>query len=74
MGNIKSITSYYLEINGDRIKFRTKKLAIKSGKQAIKISKNVKLIETYILWWLHPNETKIIDKQEFDRSILIKMK
>ena len=68
---IKATTNFYLEINGERIKFRTKKLAVKTGKEALKVSSDVKLIETYVLWWLHPKETKIIDKQKFDRTTII---
>jgi len=70
-GISKCITNYYLEVDGKRTKFRTKSFAIEIGKLSIKLNPKTKLIERYILWFCAQNKTKVLDKQEFDRTILL---
>lgn len=70
----KSITRWYLEINGERTKFREKKLAIALGKPLLECGHDVKLIEEYDMFGKAPSDSKMkkIDHQEFDRTILLK--
>lgn len=68
----KTVTKYYVSIDGKDTAFNTKSTAIKVGKMAIKVNRDVKLIEEYLLWAITPGyPPKLIDKQRFDRTILI---
>ena len=70
----KSITKFYVVIDGKETAFRTKETAIKVGKMAIKVNEDVKLIEEYLLWDIVPGvPAQLIDKQRFDRTILINL-
>lgn len=68
----KIITRYGLIVKGEFIRFRTKALTIETGKQLYEIDKNVKMIEKYTIWALSSGKSRIIDRQEFDRTILIR--
>lgn len=70
----KIITRWYLVVNGERTKFRTKELAVAHGKPLLNCGFEVKLIEEYDLWMRTPSDQhmKKIDHQEFDRTILLR--
>ena len=70
----KIITRWYLEVNGERIKFRTKELAIAHGKPLMECGYDVRFIEEYDMWVKNPSDQHIkkIDHQEFDRTILLR--
>lgn len=71
-GATKYITNYYLEINDERVKMRTKHIAIEHGRIAYKSDNTVKLIEKTIIWDLYYNKIENSSTtQEFDRTILI---
>ena len=71
----KTITRWYLEVNGERTKFRDKKLAIAHGKPLLQCGYDVKLIEEYDFYMRSPSDQhmKHVDHQEFDRTILLKV-
>ena len=70
----KTITKWYLVLEGERIKHSTKELAIAHGKPLLACGYDVKLIEVYDLYMKSPSDKhmKRIDHQEFDRTILLK--
>lgn len=69
----KKITRWGLTIKGSDVFFPTKETAIKIGKMTLKTSPDVVFFEEYILFDLPPGKPQIlIDKQRFDRTILIK--
>lgn len=68
----KTITHYGLIVKGEFTRFRTKALAISTGEKLYKIDNTVKMIEKYTIWALKSEGSEIIDKQEFDRTTLIK--
>ncbi|NDV63899.1 hypothetical protein [Bacteroides sp. 224] len=70
----KTITKFYVSIGGKEVAFRTKETAIKVGKMALKTNSDIKLIEEYLLWDITPGiPAQLIDKQRFDRTILISL-
>ena len=69
----KKRTNWILVINEERISFRTKKLAIIWGKNAIKcINDKVELYEEYYLYDTSLKKTVFICKESFDRTELLK--
>lgn len=70
----KTITRWYLEVNGSRVRFHSKKMAIDAGKAVVGLNQTVRLIEEYDLWG-RGGETRsrpvLLDHQEFDRTFLI---
>jgi hypothetical protein len=70
---IKTIVKYILIVQGEEIPFSTKKDAIKNGVRAIKIDESVKMVKREILWWLKANDTKILSKEDYDYTNLIKI-
>lgn len=68
----KTLTTYSVVVDGKPTSFSTKSMAIKLGKMAKRINKDVKLIEEYRLWDIQPGiPAKLVDHQVFDRTILI---
>lgn len=67
-------TEYGLELDGKFTKFRTKALAIRTGKFLYKVDNNVKLIERSITWLISSKkgDSKVIEIIDHDRTILIK--
>lgn len=69
----KTITRWGLTIKDCDVFFPTKETAIKIGKMALKTNPDVVFFEEYRLFDLPPGKPQIlIDKQRFDRTILIK--
>lgn len=69
----KTITRWGLTIKGCDVFFPTKETAIKIGKMALKTNPGVVFFEEYRLFDLPPGKPQVlIDKQRFDRTILIK--
>lgn len=67
-------TEYGLELDGKFTKFRTKALAIKTGKSMYKMDNDVKLIERSVTWLISSQmgASKVIEITDYDRTILIK--
>ncbi len=69
----KQVTRYFLTIDGEKIRFRTKRLAIRAGKTArTATEKDIRLTEEYDLFTKDVNgNTILLDHREFDRSNLL---
>lgn len=69
----KKITTWVLIVNGERITFRTKKLAIEWGKNAITLGcNNAELYEEYNFFDITKRPATHISKESFNRTLLIK--
>ena len=68
---IHTVRKYGLTINDEDVYFSSKGKAIEAGKISIKLNPNTKLFEEYKLWDITHDKPCLIDKQRFDRTILI---
>ena len=64
----KTITRYYLEFGGKRIKHSTKRLCVAHGKALSSAGYDIKMIEEYDLWLIYPDKQVHADHQVFDRT------
>lgn len=64
----KTVSRYYLEYDGERIKFRTKRLCVAHGKAMHSAGYDVKMFEEYDLWLIYPDKQVHADHQMFDRT------
>lgn len=68
----KAISTWALYVNGERIPFNIKKNAISIGKRLCQLENNkVTLFEEYKLWDISKRPSILLDRQSFDRTILI---
>lgn len=70
----KELTRWGLTIDGSDVYFPKKETAIKIGKMTLKMNPETKMFEEYRLWDLTSGAPKLIDKQRFDRTILIQIR
>ncbi len=68
----KAISIWVLYVNRERIPFNTKKNAVSIGKRLCQLeNNNVTLFEEYKLWDISKRPSILLDRQSFDRTILI---
>lgn len=67
--HIKEVRRWLLKAPNFKVNCRTKENAVRWGRMARSAGKDVSLIEEYDLF----DREKLIDHQEFDRTVLIKL-
>lgn len=68
----KQITRWGIFIHGEEIYFNTKRKALKYGKASYQLFPDIRLFEEYRLFDISHAKPILIDKQKFDRTILIR--